>query len=510
LASKTRPPGSAASPTGTSTAPSSTHPLHVGDIIGVSAGRAPRRVAATRGGDHVTYAELDHMTDQLVRALAARRVGYGDRVVWWGDTCLDAIALWFALSRLGAVIVPMNPRATPEETAALLDLADPRLVVGDDARQGDVTLAALLADRARAGITEPVVDENDPHVIFFTSGSSGRPKGVELSHRASRLRTLGDAAMWPAGAMVCMFPQFHMAGWYGPMTVWTSADEVVYVERGDPEALLEAVHARRAIRLYAIPAVWRRILDTDRSAYDLSSLRFCDTGTSAVTPELLTQLAAAFPGTSTSITYGSTEAGSVCRLWPQDNFRKPGSVGPPALGSEVRLSDEGELLVRNPVLMNGYFRDPEATAAALAGGWFHTGDLAQVDDEGYFSIVGRASDVIRTGGESVAPVEVDLVLQTAPGVADAAVAGVPDEHWGEVICAFVVARPGNTVDLSLLRRHCEGRLATFKHPRRLMLVDTLPRTGATRQIQRRILVKWAQTDSQHAPTAPPPTTGSVP
>ena len=248
---------------------------------------------------------------------------------------------------------------------------------------------------------------------------------------------------------------------------------------------------RRAIRLYAIPAVWRRILDTDRSAYDLSSLRFCDTGTSAVTPELLTELAAAFPGTSTSITYGSTEAGRVCRLWPQDIFRKPGSVGPPALGSEVRLGDDGELLVRNPVLMNGYFRDPEATAHALAGGWFHTGDLAEVDDEGYFSIVGRASDVIRTGGESVAPVEVDLVLQRMPGVADAAVAGVPDEDWGEVICAFVVTRPGESVDLAALRRHCEGRLATFKHPRRLVLVDTLPRTGATRQIQRRVLVEWA-------------------
>jgi acyl-CoA synthetase (AMP-forming)/AMP-acid ligase II len=479
------------------------YPLHVGDITRVSAARAPQRVAATKDGDHRTYAELEQMTGQLIRALAGRKVGLGDRVVWRGDTCLDAIPLWFALSRLGAIVVPMNPRATPEETGALLDLADPTLVVGDEAHEGDVTqvtLSALLGDPARTGITEPIVDENDTHVIFFTSGSSGRPKGVELSHRASRLRTLGDAAMWPAGAMVCMFPQFHMAGWYGPMTVWTSADEVVYVERGDPDALLEAVHARRAIRLYAIPAVWRRILDTDRSAYDLSSLRFCDTGTSAVTPELLTELAAAFPGTSTSITYGSTEAGSVCRLWPQDIFRKPGSVGPPALGSEVRLGGGGELLVRNPVLMNGYFRDPEATAAALAGGWFHTGDLAAVDDEGYFSIVGRASDLIRTGGESVAPVEVDLVLQRMPGVADAAVAGVPDEHWGEVICAFIVTRPGETVDLRALRRHCEGELATFKHPRRLLLVDTLPRTGATRQIQRRVLIEWALDTATNVPT----------
>jgi fatty-acyl-CoA synthase len=465
--------------------------LQIGDVMRVSAARAPERVAASKDGRQMTYAEVERATGQLIRALAARRVGYGDRVVWWGGTSLDAIALWFALARLGAVVVPMNPGATADEARALLEQADAALVVGDETQEGDVTLQTLLADPARSGITEPVIDENDPHVIFFTSGSSGRPKGVELSHRASRLRTLGDAAMWPAGAMVCMFPQFHMAGWYGPMTVWTSADEVVYVERGDPDALLGAVHERRAIRLYGIPAVWRRILEADRAAYDLSSLRYCDTGTSATTPELLRAIAEAFPGTSTSITYGSTEAGSVCRLWPQDIFRKPGSVGPPALGSEVRLADDGEILVRNPVLMNGYFRDPEATAAALAGGWFHTGDLGEQDDEGYFSVVGRAGDVIRTGGETVAPVEVDLVLQSAPGVADAAVAGTPDDDWGEVICAFVVTQPGETIDLASLRRHCEGKLASFKHPRRLMVVDTLPRTGATRQIQRRILVEWA-------------------
>jgi acyl-CoA synthetase (AMP-forming)/AMP-acid ligase II len=470
-------------------------PLHIGDLVRTPSENAPLTVAATKGSRHLTFGELEDSTGHLVRALAARRIAYGDRVIWWGDTTLDAIALWFALARLGAVVVPMNPGSTPEETKALLDRADPALIVGDEAHAGDVALAALLADPARTGITPPVIDENDPHVIFFTSGSSGRPKGVELSHRASRLRVSKSVSMGQTGGMVCMFPQFHMAGWYGPMNAWNAGDEVVYVERGDPDALLGAVHERGVVRLYAIPAVWRRILDTDRSAYDLSSLRACDTGTSATTPELLRAIADAFPGTTTSITYGSTEAGAVCQLWPTDIFRKPGSVGLPALGSEVRLAEDGEILVRNSMLMNGYFRDPEATAAALAGGWFHTGDLGVQDEEGYFSIVGRAGDVIRTGGESVAPVEVDLVLQGAPGVADAAVAGTPDDNWGEVICAFVVPRPGETVDLASLRQHCEGRLATFKHPRRLMLVESLPRTGATRQIQRRILVEWAQRDA---------------
>jgi fatty-acyl-CoA synthase len=466
--------------------------LRIGDVVSVTTGRAPRRVAASMGGRRVTYAELDASTEQLVRALSKRGVGPGYRVVWCGETSLDAIALWFALAKLGAVCVPLNPRFTSEEAGPMLDVADPALVVGDGTRSDQVDLAELLALPATTGVSLPRIDENEPHVIFFTSGSSGQPKGVELSHRASRLRILGDASMWPSGALVCMFPQFHMAGWFAPMTVWTSADEVVYVERAEAEALLAAVHERRAIRLYAIPAVWRRILEADRSPYDLSCLRYCDTGTSSTTPELLSAITDAFPGTQTSITYGSTEAGGVCRLWPQDIHRKPGSVGPPALGSEVRLSEDGELLVRNPVLMNGYFRDPEATAAALVDGWFHTGDLAERDEEGYYSIVGRAREVIRTGGETVAPVEVDNVMLSVPGVVDAAVAGVPSDDWGELITAFVVLQPGCSLDLATLRRHCEGRLASYKHPRRLVVVDALPRTGATHQIQRRVLVEWAQ------------------
>lgn len=466
-------------------------PLSVGDILELTARRAPSRVCATLGSTSLTFGQVEEECAGLIRALAARGVGPGRRVAWWGDTSLDAVALWFALARLGAVFVPVNPRGTAEEVDQLLDRADPALVVSDDARPGQVTLGALLADRSTTGVAPPFLDETSPHVIFFTSGSSGRPKGVVLSHRASRTRVIGDAAPFPDGPVVCMFPQFHMAGWFGPMIAWASADEVVFVERAEAEPLLEAVDRRRAVRLYAIPAVWRRILQADRSACDLSSLVHCDTGTSATTPELLRSIAAAFPGSDTTITYGSTEAGSVCRLWPEDVHRKPGSVGLPAILCDVTTAEDGELLVRSPVLMSGYFRDEEATAEALADGWFHTGDLAERDGEGYYSIVGRAKEVIRTGGETVAPAEVDTVLLGMDALLDAAVAGVPDDDWGEVVTAFVVPRPGTVVDLAMVRTHCEGRLATFKHPRALVVLDAIPRTGATRQVQRRQLVQQA-------------------
>jgi fatty-acyl-CoA synthase len=467
-------------------------PLLIGDILRVTARRVPGRVAATLGKDEVTYAELEASCQQLTRALAAQGIGLGDRVGWWGDTTLDVIPLWFAIARVGGVVVPMNPKATSAEVEQLIDTADPATVVSDDGHDGALTLSRLQADTTTTGITPPVIDENSAHVIFFTSGSTGRPKGVELSHRASWLRVLSGTSSRPSGASICMFPQFHMAAWYGPMSTWASGDEVAYVERADAEVLLDAVHRRRANRLYCIPAVWRRILEFDRTPYDLSCLQMCDTGTSATTPDLLRAIADAFPGTETTIQYGSTEAGSVCQLWPQDVHRKPGSVGLAAAGSEVRLTPEGELVVRNATLMNGYFRNPEATAEALQDGWYHTGDLAVQDDEGYYSIVGRSADVIRTGGETVAPVEVDTVLQQMPGVADAAVAGVPDDDWGQVIVAFVVLQPGAALELEDVRDHCQGKLATFKHPRRLLVVNELPRTGATRQVQRRIMVQWAQ------------------
>ena len=187
--------------------------------------------------------------------------------------------------------------------------------------------------------------------------------------------------------------------------------------------------------------------------------------------------------------YGSTEAGSVSWLPPDDMYRKPGSVGVPGVLTETRVDDGGELWVRGPLLFDGYLDDPEATAAALEDGWYRTGDVVDVDDEGYLSIVGRARDVIRTGGETVAPPEVEAVLGQYPGVADVAVIGLPDQQWGEVVCAVVVAEAGTPVpSLDDLRAFCESRLARFKQPRRIEVIDAIPRTPATQQVQRRLLV----------------------
>lgn len=484
--------------------------LLVGEVFRRAAAVAPRRPAASLGDRSLTFAELNAAGNRVAHALSGLGIGHGDRVAWWGHTSLEPLPVFVGLTKLGAAFAPVNALLGPDEAAEVVALARPSLLVTDaghaEAAQavaekvgverlartggGSWPGSDLEAEAARASNTEPVapeLTEGDPHVIFFTSGSTGRPKGVVLSHRANCLRTWPGSMQPAGGPTVCMFPLFHMAGWSIALGCWQQRQEVVFVEQATAEQLLDAVQRSGATRLYAIPAVWDRILATDRSRWDLSGLAEVDTGTSATPPELIDGLKRTFPGTTTRVFYGSTEGGPGTVLHDADLERKPGSVGLPSPGIELRLSGEGEVLVRSPFLMNGYFDDPEATAEALAGGWYHTGDLGTLDDEGYLSIVGRVREVIRTGGEAVAPAEVEEVVTAHPAVREAAVIGLPDPTWGEVVCAAVVLENGAALGVEELQDHCRDRLAPFKLPRRLEVLDALPRTPATGQVQRTLL-----------------------
>jgi acyl-CoA synthetase (AMP-forming)/AMP-acid ligase II len=287
-----------------------------------------------------------------------------------------------------------------------------------------------------------------------------------------------------------MFPLFHMAGWTIAMGTWQARRAVHFVRTPDAETILHTAARHRAARMYCIPAVWARVLAYGVDRHDLSSLVEADTGTSATPPELLRAIKDALPHTETRVFYGSTEAGPGVQLADADLFRKPGSVGRPQAAVEVRLNDDGEVCMQSPFLMDGYFDDPEATAAVLRDGWYHTGDLGALDDEGYLSIVGRARDVIRSGGETIAPAEVEAVLSAHPAIAEIAVVGVPDAQWGEVVTAVCVVRAGSPPpDVDELRRFGAGRLASSKQPRRIAIVDDLPRTPATGQVQRTLIVE---------------------
>jgi acyl-CoA synthetase (AMP-forming)/AMP-acid ligase II len=423
-------------------------------------------------------------------------------VVCWADTALPVLPLFVALAKLGAVFAPLSARLGREEARDLVRLARPALLVADPDRDADAatiaeelglphrSLAEAPDPRARDDEpTEPALRETDAHVLFFTSGSTGLPKGVLISHRANHLRSFQGVFRDDPERTVCMFPLFHMAAFTLALCAWQTRGEIALVPSASAEAILRAVERRRANRLYCIPAVWSRILAIEPGRFDTSSLRELDTGTSATPVELIRALKQRFPETVTRIYYGSTEVGSATTLPDADVLHKPGSVGPPSPGVDIRLSDAGEICVRSAYLMDGYFDDPEATAAALGDGWFHTGDLGALDDDGHLSIVGRLKEIIRTGGESVTPAEVEAVLGDHPSVSQVAVIGIPDPDWGEIVCAAVVPASGAAPTLDALRAHCDGRLAGFKRPRRLECIDALPRTAATGQVQRALLVQ---------------------
>ncbi len=485
--------------------------LLIGDVIRRNAQVVPKRAAASLGERVLSHARLDEESNRLAHVLAAEGVRRGDRVAAWCDTSLEVLSLFAALAKLGAVFAPLNARHGVDEAAPVAELARAALLVADPERaeagavvaekagiprfarlcggNGPGTdLAEAVASAQATPPRVPELDEHDPHVIFFTSGSTGRPKGVVLSHRANYLRGFQGVFRDVPEISVCMFPLFHMAGFTLALAAWQTRGELILVESAGAEPLLAAVEHRRANRLYCIPAVWARILETDPTRFDTSSLREADTGTSATPIELIRALKERFPASATRIYYGSTEAGLATTLPDADVLRKPGSVGPPAPGVDLRFSEAGEICVRSSYLFDGYFDDPDETAEALRDGWFHTGDKGVLDEDGYLAIVGRLKELIRTGGESVSPSEVEAVLAEHPAVEEVAVVGIPDPQWGEVVCAAVVA-PGEAPTLEELQRHCQGRLADYKKPRRLERVDELPRTAATGQVQRTLLVE---------------------
>lgn len=462
--------------------------LLVGDVLRTAARRHPTRPAVALGDTTLTFGEVDAEARACAARLLARGVRRGDRVGWIARNSLEAVALHAACAYLGAIFSPFNPASTDAELDVLVDVAKPSVVLSLDGRPGTVRLDALPPaevcddDLHRVG-------ERDVMVIFFTSGTTGRPKGAMLTHRAERLRGGFDAQ--PRGPHVSMFPQFHMAGWVAHLESWTRGDLVVWVDRPEPEHLFAAIERHRGHATYLIPAVWRRVLDADHRGWDLSSLRVADTGTSSTSPELLRGIKDAFPHTSTMVVYGSTEAHRVLMLHDPDLFAKPYSVGQPNVGTFVRCAD-GELWVHSPMLFSGYFDNATATDDVLVDGWYRTGDVVEHDADGYFTVVGRTKELIRTGGETVAPIEVEAALLACTGVADGAVAGVPHDDWGEVVTAFVVPAADRSVTLEGLQSELGAQLARHKLPRRLVLVDEIPRTGATGQVGRARLVALAQ------------------
>jgi fatty-acyl-CoA synthase len=443
--------------------------------------RTPARVAIDFDGREVTYAELDDGSDDLARCL--RR---GEVVSTLTGNSPEHVALMFACAKAGAILHPISWRLAPAEVAFQLDDAGSSVFWVEEEHRSlgaaALELAAvqpreLVSDTSKVSDTSPA--DGDGLLLIYTSGTTGKPKGALLTHANCYWTNLSfDLATGVGGGDVVLacLPQFHCGGWnVQPLLAWWKGAKVVLERQFDAARALRLIEEKRVTTMMGVPANYLFMAqEAGFATVDLSSLRCCVVGGAPMPVPLLELWRDR--GVEIVQGYGLTEASpNVLCLSPEDAARKIGSAGKPYPYVEIDLGDGGELLVRGPNVFPGYWRNPEATASTVVDGWLHTGDVVEMDDEGYVTIKGRLKEMFISGGENVYPAEIESVLHDHPGVQDAAVVGVPDETWGEVGAAFVVAGPGVTEQELVV--FCRERLARFKVPKSVHLVDELPRNS---------------------------------
>jgi len=457
----------------------------IGRWIRDRARATPGRVAIDDDGRLVTFAELDDASDRFAAAFLERGLSRGDRVATLTGSTPEHVAVFFACAKTGVTLLPLSWRLSPAELRYQLDDAEPSLFLADEEHE---ELASQLGRRfERLGPGPPPggqapdveVRDEDGLLLVYTSGTTGKPKGALLTHANCFWTNLGfdlTTGVSQDDVVLQVLPQFHVGGWnVQALLAWWKGATVVLERQFDPERALRLIEEKRVTTMMGVPATYLFLAQEPGFARaDLSSLRRAVVG-GAPMPEALLETWAQ-RGIAIVQGYGLTEAApNVLCLPPEDAVRKLGFAGKPYCFVEVRLSDEDELQVRGPNVFPGYWRNPEATAQAFTeDGWLRTGDIAECDDEGFYRIKGRLKDMYISGGENVYPAEVEAVLHEHPSVDDAAVVGVPDERWGEVGVAFVVA--DGITDEQLLE-WCSARLARFKVPKSVRFIGEIPRNG---------------------------------
>jgi fatty-acyl-CoA synthase len=487
------------------------------ELTGRASRTHPDRPALVFGDGARTHAELDDRAARLARVLDAGGVTAGDRVALLLHNGIEFVEALLACHRLAAVPVPINFRLAPDEIDFILADSGAMAVICDSPLPGARAPGLVLEvggnyDDAVASATplREMADvlEDDAALMCYTSGTTGRPKGAVLTHRNLVASTLswihemraGQDDVWLSGQ-----PLFHIGGINGllPFLVLGATVILTPTTTFQPEAALRLIEAHGVTMCIFVPTQWAAICAHEAvTQIDPRRLRVAMWGASPAPRETLEAMAQAFPHAATVSAYGQTEmSGAATLLKGGDSTRKMGSVGTPMLGVELRVVDNelrdlppggvGEIVYRGPSVMAGYHGQPEATREAFAGGWFHSGDLARLDEEGYLWLVDRKKDMIVSGGENVYPAEVERVLLDHPGVAEAAVIGVPHPRWVETPLAFVVLREGVEVGEADLVAHCRRYLAGFKKPSAVIAVPELPRNAGGKVLKRQLRESYA-------------------
>ena len=493
--------------------------LNIAHGIGEFAIAQPQTTAIIDGDRTWTYAELNARANQVAHLIAS--IGLPDNApvaILLGNRG-EYMELAAGLARAGHPFVPLNPRMSASEVDYIMNHSSAQALFLDDAssKVAEGSVAGLkavysidgttLGDDYEAAIAAQPTDnlriavhENDPFCIAYTSGTTGKPKGVLISHRSRTLQFYASSIEWGLGTgrrSIAVAPMYHGAGFLFGYTPVAMGGTVSMLRRWDPAELLDMILRDKAQSIFLVPthASMIKALGPEKLAeYDLSSLDTIYFNAAALPVALKEWVMEFFAGVDIHELYGSTEGGIVSNLRPKDAASKAGSVGHPWYMTEVRVVDDegnpvptgtpGELFSRSPFLMNGYLNDPEATAACTTDDGFLTcGDIVIIDEEGFISIVDRKKDMIISGGVTVYPRDVEEQIVVLDSVIEAAVIGAPDETWGEKVVAYAVLKPGQSLTIEELDAHLRDCLAGYKIPRELYILEALPRNASGKVVK---------------------------
>jgi fatty-acyl-CoA synthase len=500
----------------------------IADLLRRTAARVPNKLAIRCGSIDWTYRQFDAVCTRLASGLHQQGIGMGDRVAVLARNSHGFAAMRFALARMGAVIVPINFMLNAEEVRFILTHSGAialctdagcatlakqaaqttavRLMIGLPSEASHEAVPGMLDFHALANTTTALPDNELTGgmlaQIIYTSGTESRPKGAMLTHDAviaEYVTCLVDVEIAENDRALHALPLYHCAQldvFFGP-AIYVGSTNII---TGTPTAenLLALLESNKVTSFFCPPTIWIALLRSplfDKT--DLSNLRKGYYGASIMPVAVLKEILQRLPNVRLWNLYGQTEIAPMATvLRPEDQLRKAGSAGRPALNVETRVVDDqmndvalgaiGEIVHRSPQLLMGYYQDEERTAQAFEGGWFHSGDLATMDDEGYITVVDRKKDMIKTGGENVASREVEEALYTIDGVSEVAVIGLPDPKWIEAVTAIVVLKSGYALTEDEVMQACAEKLASFKRPKRIIFETSLPKNPSGKVLKREL------------------------
>lgn len=493
--------------------------------------RYPRKQALAMGERSCTWKQLDQRIDRVANALLARGLKKGDLVAVLLANCPEFIELYFGIARAGMIAVPVNYRLTPRELAQILGHAHAALfvvgaaftdkvkelepllpdlrrrwLVGDGQLAGAEHYEEVLRGTSPEPVTSPA-NENDTFAIFFTSGTTGLPKGAMVSHLNLEANAfnqfIADGSLHEDVNLIAT-PLYHMGAVFMAVTYMMLGCSQAILEYFDPTAWLDAVQNRKATVALLVPTMINAVVNHSKlTAYDLSSLRLVFYGGGPMPPAVLRR-ALEYLRCGFTQGYGLTETLEATFLVTSDHVlggtevqqKRLASAGREAVGAEVRIVDQtdqdlgagevGEVLVRSRSVISGYWNMPEETARVIRNGWFYTGDLGYLDEERYLFLVDRVKDMVISGGVNIYTKEVESVLYNHPAVLEAAIIGLPDDEWGEIVTAAVVLKPGMQASAEDLIEHCRKFLASYKKPKQVHFLGELPKNPSGKILKREL------------------------